>query len=198
MRRLVDLAWAGSVAALALFGAAPARAQAYGDSVVRAAPADTLPLPTTGPAVDSVRPDTTAPAPVASPGDSPPAAAASPADTTLKKACTGAPPGMLAPGLLAVVYRAGTTREEAIAAAKSVGGEIAGMSDLGEVYVRVPPSAGALDVVADQLIRQDPVTRVAPTPCPAPAPAGAPKPAATDSGASRPSDSTGARPAPSP
>jgi hypothetical protein len=197
MRGLVDLAWAASVAALALFGAAPAWAQAYGDSVVRAAPADTLPVPATGAAVDSVRPDTTAPAPVA-PSDPPPAETASPADTTLKKACTGAPPGMLAPGLLAVVYRTGTTREEAIAAAKSVGGEIAGMSDLGEVYVRVPPSAGALDVVADQLIRQDPVTRVAPTPCPAPRPAAAPKPAATDSGGSRPSDSTGNPPAASP
>ncbi len=198
MRGFVEVVWAASVAAAALVGAAPARAQAYGDSAVRAAPADTLTLPTTGAAVDSARPDTTTPSPVASPGDPPPAAATLPADTTLKKACTGATPGMLAPGLLAVVYRPGTTREEAIAAAKTVGGEIAGMSDLGEVYVRVPPSAGALDVVADQLIRQDPVTRVAPTPCPAPPPAAAPKPAATDSGASRPSDSTGARPATSP
>jgi hypothetical protein len=197
MRGLVALAGAAAVAALALLGAAPALAQVGGDSALRAAPVDTLALPAAGAAEDSARAEATAPAP-ASPAASAPAATVAPADTTLKKACTGAPPGMLAPGLLAVVYRPGTTREEAIAAAKSVGGEIAGMSELGEVYVRVPPSAGALDVVADQLIRQDPVTRVAPTPCPALTPPPASKPAANDSGAPRPGDSTGPRPATSP
>jgi hypothetical protein len=127
-----------------------------------------------------------------------------PTDTTLKRVCTGTAPGAIAPGLLAVVFRPGTTKDEAVGAATAIGGRIGGMSDMGEVYVLVPPEAGRLSDVADQLIRQDPVTRVAPMPCPAPArapappaapPAAAPAPSPGAAGAQppAPTDTTGAR-----
>lgn len=91
----------------------------------------------------------------------------SPPDTTLMRACAGAPAGSLAPGLLAVVFRAGTSGPEKVAAAKTVGGTLAGPTAAGgEEYVRLSADAPALTVVADRLIRADPVTRVSPAPCP--------------------------------
>jgi hypothetical protein len=193
------------LAACVLGFAARAEAQVGSDSLLRAQPADTL-GPTSAAAVRSES------APVEAPGAAPTSSAASsasrdaaPADTTLKKVCSGVAPGSLAPGLLVVVFSAGTTREAAQAAVKTIGGTIAGMSDKGEVYVQVPPSAGPLPTVADQLIRQDPVSQVAPAPCPAAAPPATSRTTAADtaaaggaaSGSAKSTDST-ARPAPSP
>jgi hypothetical protein len=101
-----------------------------------------------------------------------------PTDTTLARVCRGVPGGIEAPGLLAVVFRAGTSDQDRIAAAKSVGGTLGGPSEYGEEYVLLPPDAGALTVVADKLIRQDPVTQVSPAPCPPTVEAGTPAPAA--------------------
>lgn len=93
---------------------------------------------------------------------------ADPTDTTLARACAGAPAGSEAPGLLAVIFVAGTSERERAAAAKAVGGTLAGNSPYGEDYVRLGVGAGPLTVVADQLIRQNPVKEVSPAPCPAP------------------------------
>ena len=91
------------------------------------------------------------------------------ADTLLASACGDAPGGSEAPGLLAVLFRARTTEEVRHAAAKQVGGTIAGESDEGEDYVRFPPDAGPPSAVADRLIRLGPVMRVSPVACPGPA-----------------------------
>jgi len=91
-----------------------------------------------------------------------------PADTVLAKACSGLPAGAEAPGLLAVVFRPGTSEAERVAAARAVGGALAGASEYGEDYVRVPTDAGPLTVIADRLIRQVPVTTVSAAPCPGP------------------------------
>jgi hypothetical protein len=131
------------------------------------------------------------PAPTGAPstGIQPPSGAASavltrvePADTTLARACAGATAGSMAPGLLTVVFRPGTPDKERAAAARAVGGTLGGPTEYGEEYVRVPSDAGPLAVVADRLIRQDPVTRVSPAPCPAPMPAAVP-PATAPAGA---------------
>ena len=103
-----------------------------------------------------------------------------PADPILARACAGEPGGTEAPGLLAVIFRARTPDTEQAAAAKAVGGTLAGQSPYGDVYVTVPDSAGPLRDVADRLIRQDPVTTVSPVPCPpeaAPPPTVSPAPA---------------------
>ena len=92
-----------------------------------------------------------------------------PQDTVLARACAGLPAGAEAPGLLAVVFRPGTSDTARAAAARAVGGRRAGLSEYGEEYVQVPPDAGPLPAVADRLIRQEPVTAVSPAPCPAPA-----------------------------
>jgi hypothetical protein len=181
------------VAILCLLGTVEGAAQVGGDSLTRTT--DSLAAPASKQTRDIPPADTTTPpAPVSTPS---PAQATAAADTTLKRVCTSAAPGMLAPGLLAVVFRPGTTKPEAIEAARAVGGAIAGMSDAGEVYVEVPPAAGPLAVVADQLIRQNPVTRVSPTPCPAPPPAspppgagGAPPAPRSDTGTVKSPDST--------
>ena len=191
--RLAALARLSCLLTVWLVPAVRAEAQAGTDSLSRTVPADApYPADRAGPAVDSAAADSTPP-PLPTPAAVGAATgAAASADTTLKKACVGAAPGTLAPGLLAVVFQTGTTREQAIAAAKSVGGTIAGMSDMGEVYVQVPASTGPLPVVADQLIRADPVTRVAPMPCPAappPAPAAGSRPPAADTAAAKPGDS---------
>jgi hypothetical protein len=94
------------------------------------------------------------------------AAAQAPPDTVLAGLCAGASGGVEAPGLLAVIFRAGTPDTAQLAAARAVGGSLAGTSPYGETYVAVPDSAGPLPVVADRLIRQDPVTTVSPVPCP--------------------------------
>ena len=106
-----------------------------------------------------------------------------PPDTVLARACAGLPAGAEAPGLLAVVFRPGTSDTARAAAARAVGGTRAGTSQYGEEYVQVPPDAGPLPAVADRLIRQDPVMTVSAAPCPAPAEAPAPTPAPGAAGA---------------
>jgi hypothetical protein len=91
-----------------------------------------------------------------------------PADTTLARACQGYPAGSEAPGLLAVIFSSGTSEADRAAAAKAVGGTLAGSSPYGEDYVRLAVGAGPLAGVADRLIRQRPVKQVSPAPCPAP------------------------------
>jgi hypothetical protein len=92
---------------------------------------------------------------------------ADPTDTTLARACAGASAGSEAPGLLAVIFIPGTSERDRAAAAKAVGGTLAGTSPYGEDYVRLAIGAGPLTAVADQLIRQNPVKEVSPAPCPA-------------------------------
>ena len=114
----------------------------------------------------------------------PPAVTAlAPVDTTLARACDGLPGGTEAPGLLAVIFRSGTPDSSRAAAAKAVAGTLAGPSGYGEEYVRLPPDAGRLTIVADRLIRQKPVTQVSPVPCPPPPPAPAPSADSTTPGA---------------
>jgi hypothetical protein len=98
---------------------------------------------------------------------------AGPPDPVLARACAGESGGAEAPGLLAVLFRPRTPEPAQIAAAKAVGGSLAGDSPYGETYVLVPDSAGPLPAVADRLIQQDPVTSVSPVPCPALSPAAA-------------------------
>ena len=93
---------------------------------------------------------------------------AEPADTTLARACLGYPAGSEAPGLLAVIFNPGTSDRVRAAAAKAVGGTLAGSSPYGEDYVRLAVGAGPLTAVADRLIRERPVKQVSPAPCPAP------------------------------
>jgi hypothetical protein len=93
-----------------------------------------------------------------------------PPDTILIAACAGAPPGSMAEGILAVVFRNGSTDREKAAAAKLVGGVLAGPAPgTGEEYVRLTADAPPATVAADRLILQDAVTRVSPAPCPPPA-----------------------------
>jgi hypothetical protein len=125
-----------------------------------------------------------------------------PSDTVLAKACAGMPAGAEAPGLLSVVFRAGTSDTAKASAMRAVGGALAGSTRYGEEYVRV--SSGPLPVVADRLIHEDPVTTVSSVRCPAaapqpgigaPGPAGAspapaaPQPTPSDSAAPRPTAS---------
>ncbi len=91
-----------------------------------------------------------------------------PVDTALARACADAPAGSEAPGLLSVVFRAGPSVTDKAAAAKAVGGAMAGETGYGEEYVKLAVGSGPLTVVADRLIRQDPVVRVSPAPCPPP------------------------------
>ena len=92
--------------------------------------------------------------------------APTPLDTTLARACAGMSAGDEAPGLLVVIFRRGASDKERAAAAKAVGGVLAGTSPYGEDYVRLGADAAPLTVMADRLIRQEPVLEVAPTPCP--------------------------------
>jgi hypothetical protein len=89
-----------------------------------------------------------------------------PLDTTLARACAGMSAGDEAPGLLVVIFRRGTSDKDRAAAAKAVGGVLAGTSPYGEDYVRLGADAAPLTVMADRLIRQEPVLEVSPTPCP--------------------------------
>ena len=105
-----------------------------------------------------------------------------PPDTILIAACAGAPPGSMAEGILAVAFRSGSTDREKAAAAKLVGGVLAGpAAGTGEEYVRLTADAPSVKVAADRLILQDAVTRVSPAPCPPPA-ASAAEPAAPATG----------------
>jgi len=94
---------------------------------------------------------------------------ADPSDTTLARACAGLPP--LA-ARRPVCSRSSSTPARPTAtraaAAKAVGGTLAGSSPYGEDYVRLEVGAGPLTAVADRLIRQNPVKQVSPAPCPAP------------------------------
>ena len=145
-----------------------ARAAASADSLRRATGGGAAPAAPGAPAADRVPPalgpGSTQTDPAAIPlGVGP----ADPTDTTLARACAGAPAGSEAPGLLAVIFVPGTSERDRAAAAKAVGGTLAGSSAYGEDYVRLAVGAGPLTAVADQLIRQNPVKEVSPAPCPA-------------------------------
>lgn len=135
----------------------------------------------------AARADSAARAPVASPV----VVDLGPSDTVLARACSGEPGGGEAPGLLAVIFRAGTPDRERAAAAKSVGGTLAGPNGYGEEYVRLPDGAGPLPAVADRLIRQAAVTSVSPAPCPPPVPT----PVGPGTAPGTPADSAPAAPA---
>jgi hypothetical protein len=137
---------------LAVGAAAGARAQVTRDSAAGYAPADSTRQADAAARGEALRAVTQV----------------APADTVLAKACSGLPAGAEAPGLLAVVFRPGTSEAERVAAARAVGGALAGASEYGEDYVRVPTDARPLTVIADRLIRQVPVTTVSAAPCPAP------------------------------
>ena len=165
------------VVALMLAVSALGTAQTPTDSARAAASADSLRRPTGGSAAPAAAgapaPDRVPPALGPGSTQTDPAAIplgvgpADPADTTLARACAGAPAGSEAPGLLAVIFSPGTSERERAAAAKAVGGTLAGSSPYGEDYVRLAVGAGPLTAVADQLIRQNPVKEVSPAPCPA-------------------------------
>jgi hypothetical protein len=145
-----------------------ARAAATADSLRRATSGGTAPAASGAPTADRVPPalgpGSTQTDPATIPlGVGP----AEPTDTTLARACAGEPAGSEAPGLLAVIFNPGTSERDRAAAAKAVGGTLAGSSPYGEEYVRLAVGAGPLTAVADQLIRQNPVKQVSPAPCPA-------------------------------
>jgi hypothetical protein len=178
------------VVALMLAFSTHGTAQAQGDSaradsLPRAAGGSAAPAAPAPPPAERVPPalgpGSVATDPVSIPVD---VGQADPTDTTLARACAGYPAGSEAPGLLAVIFNPGTSDRDRAAAAKAVGGTLAGSSPYGEDYVRLAVGAGPLTVVADRLIRQNPVKQVSPAPCPAP-------PAMPSAGGSAPSgDST--------
>jgi hypothetical protein len=144
------------------------RAAASADSLRRATGGSSAPAAPGAPAADRVPPalgpGSVGTDPASIPLDVGPA---EPTDTTLARACAGEPAGSEAPGLLAVIFVPGTSERDRAAAAKAVGGTLAGSSAYGEDYVRLAVGAGPLTAVADQLIRQNPVKQVSPAPCPA-------------------------------
>jgi hypothetical protein len=145
-----------------------ARAAATADSLRRATGGSAAPAAPGAPTADRVPPalgpGSAQTDPATIPLDVGPA---EPTDTTLARACAGEPAGSEAPGLLAVTFNTGTSERDRAAAAKAVGATLAGSSPYGEDYVRLAVGAGPLTVVADQLIRQNPVKQVSPVPCPA-------------------------------
>lgn len=154
-------------AALFLFGLALTAAR----TASAQAPRDSTRPPV---ASDTARPATGNPA-TPPPAMLPAASPAPPPDAVLAKACAGESGGAEAPGLLAVTFRAGTAESAQADAARAVGGTVSGESPYGDTYVSIPDNAGPLPLVADRLIRQEPVTTVSPVPCPnAPAPPPAP------------------------
>ena len=193
---------------LLLLGAAGAAAQATPDTARAGAPSDTMrqaavdttrrtstdtsgagraaatgvfaPAPAATPSAGSPSPTSAAPGGVPPQvGPAPSAVSVGPSDTVLARACQGMAAGTQAPGLLTVMFRAGTSDRDRAAAAKSVGGTLGGPTAYGEEYVVLPPDAGPLPVVADRLIRQDPVTQVSPAPCPPTEETSTPSPSAT-------------------
>jgi hypothetical protein len=175
----------GALAAAMLTGllsvpAATVTAQTAADSAASAA-TGVYPAPPVAPDTgrsggDTARGDSAAPS-------GPLVVNVAPPDTILLAACAGAPPGSMAEGILAVVFRSGSTDRERVAAAKTVDGVLAGpATSVGEEYIRLTSAAPSLTVAADRLIRQDAVTRVSPAPCPPPAlppaPPSTPAPAA--------------------
>jgi hypothetical protein len=190
---------AAMLAGLLSLPAATATAQTAADSAASAA-TGVYPAPPVAPdtgrsASDTARADSAAPS-------GPLVVNVAPPDTILIAACAGTPPGSTAEGILAVVFRGGSTDREKVAAAKTVGGVLAGPAAGGEEYVRLTPDAPPLTVAADRLIRLDAVTRVSPAPCPPPAlpaaapstPAAPPAPAVPPAG--RDTTSPGRSPAP--
>jgi hypothetical protein len=141
---------------------------ARADSLRRAAEGSAVPAAPGAPAADRVPPAAGPGSVGTGPATIPPGVGPEePSDTTLARACQGYPAASEAPGLLAVIFNAGTSDRDRAAAAKAVGGTLAGSSPYGEDYVRLAVGAGPLTVVADQLIRQNPVKQVSPAPCPA-------------------------------
>jgi hypothetical protein len=165
------------VVALLLAVSTPGSAQTPSDSARAAATADSLrratgdsaaPVAPGAPTADRVPPALGPGSTQTDPATIPLSVGpAEPTDTTLTRACAGEPAGSEAPGLLAVIFNPGTSERERAAAAKAVGGTLAGSSPYGEDYVRLAVGAGPLTAVADQLIRQNPVKQVSPAPCPA-------------------------------
>jgi hypothetical protein len=144
-----------------------ARAAATADSLRRATGESTAPAAPGAPTADRVPPALGPGSAQTDPATIPlNVGPAQPTDTTLARACTGEPAGGEAPGLLAVIFTPGTSERDRAAAAKAVGGTLAGSSPYGEDYVRLAVGAGPLTAVADQLIRQNPVKQVSPVPCP--------------------------------
>ncbi len=155
------------VSAALIFGGSVGHAQASGDSA-KAQPNDSLARAKTDTTVGGAK-DSAA----AQPGpqqptqaSAAPARAAAPVDSILAAACREAPPGRPAPGLLTVVFRAGTPDTARVAAAREVSGTLAGMTASGEDYVRLSPESGPLVVAAARLIRLPPVTSVSEKSCP--------------------------------
>jgi len=145
------------------------RAAASADSLRRATGGSAAPAAPGAPAADRVSPALGPGSTATDPATIPLGIGQSdPTDTTLARACAGEPAGSEAPGLLAVIFVAGTSERDRAAAAKAVGGRLAGSSPYGEDYVRLGVGAGPLTAVADRLIRQNPVKQVSPAPCPAP------------------------------
>lgn len=131
-------------------------AAGYGDSS-RQAGVDT---PRSGPPADSARQgsrDSTSAA-------KPPAAPA-PVDSVLSSACSSTRGGAVAPGLLLVVFRDGTTDKERSAAVTAAGGASAGAAPMGGEYVR-PDTAGSARDLADQLVLNPAVASVSERSCP--------------------------------
>jgi hypothetical protein len=167
---VVFLLLAGSTLGAAQTPSDSARAAATADSLRRVTGESTTPASAGAPTADRVPPALGPGSTQTDPATIPLSVGpAEPTDTTLARACAGAPAGSEAPGLLAVIFSPGTSERDRAAAAKAVGGTLAGSSPYGEDYVRLGVGARPLTAAADQLIRQNPVKQVSPTPCPAPA-----------------------------
>jgi hypothetical protein len=140
---------------------------AAGDSLTRpvgpVAPGDSTARP--GDSTGTRPPTDSSPGAASAPN---PAAVAIPApvDSVLASACAGASAGSIAPGLLTVVFKPDATEREREAAAREVGGLLAGTDASGETYVKLGTEADPLSIVADRLIRQPPVMQVSVAGCP--------------------------------
>lgn len=168
----------GRVAALAVpivafvLTAVPCRAQVViPPDTAQTAPGDTAATPARAP-------ETAVAAPLQ------PVAPPPPVDEVLAAACAGG--GGLAEDLLLVMFRLGTVPDSQAAAARLVGGTLAGLNDQGAYYIKTPPDAPVgLNALADRLIQHEAVEMVGPAECPpapvqpaaAPAPVIAPAPA---------------------
>jgi len=145
-----------------VFGATVCSAQANVDST-KAQTNDSLPRQGTDTAQSAAKDTSAAQRPVAT--ESAPARAAAPVDSILLTACRGALAGRPAPGLLTVVFRAGTPDTARAAAAKAVSGALV-VTTTGEEYVQLSPESGPLPVAAARLIQLPPVTSVSEKSCP--------------------------------
>jgi hypothetical protein len=130
-----------------------------GDSVAARQRGDSGTTGNAGRPADSIADSASAPDPAA-------VSIPTPSDSVLASACAGASAGSIAPGLLTVVFTPDATEREREAAAREVGGLLAGTDAAGETYVRLEPEADPLSIVADRLIRQPPVMQVSVAGCP--------------------------------